>query len=259
MSAYVLDDQKQITELSFLSIYPISIVQDKTDSKICPYNDNNNTNNRRVGAPPPLPNLPAGRRPPVPAPPPPPDLEQYWASLYEGLPVGANPTIPARDLGRLRPFVHTDVGLQVLARPGAQSIEFRHGRIHTHQITMHRASYINALLIQSQGIRPPAPCSRCRDGTGGVFPEYHHLPGAFGGICANCKWPDAGSSCTVRDSAWGVLREAQPPMPVIGRGLPAPGASCTDPIVVGEEGEEEEEEEEVVVVPVSLTRPDPPP
>ncbi|GKZ75275.1 hypothetical protein AnigIFM50267_004304, partial [Aspergillus niger] len=205
---------------------------------MCPYSDNNNnTNNRRVGAPPPLPNLPAGRRPPVPAPR---DLQLYWDSLYEGLPVGANPTIPARDLGRLCSFVHTDVGLQVLARPGAQSVEFRHGRIHAYQIAMHRASYINALLIQSQGIRPPAPCSRCRAGTGGVFPECRHLPGAFGGICANCKWPDAGSSCTVRDSAWGALREVQPPMPVIGRGLPAPGASREDAIVVGEEGEEEE-------------------
>ncbi|BCS00008.1 DUF3716 domain-containing protein [Aspergillus luchuensis] len=192
--------------------------------------------------------------PPAAVRPSPPDLERYWASLYEGLPVGANPTIPARDLGRLRPFVHTDVGLQLLARPGARSVEFRHGRIHAHQIAMHRASYINALLIQSQGTRPPAPCSRCRDGTGGVFRECRHLPGAFGGICANCKWPDAGVSCTVRDSAWGALREAQPPMPVIGRGLPAPGASRTDPIVVGEEGEEEE----VVIVPAPPRRPDPP-
>ncbi|KAL7653318.1 hypothetical protein ACMYSQ_008034 [Aspergillus niger] len=216
-------------------------------------NTNNNNSLRpgggRVGAPPPLSNR-VGRHPPVEAPP---ELAQYWNSLYEGLPIGRNPTIPARDLGRLRPYMHTAVGREVLARSGARSVEFRHGRIHAYQIAMHRPSYINALLIQSRGSRPPAPCTRCRDGTEGVFPGCRHLPGAFGGACANCKWPDAGSGCSVRDSEWGAVQESQLPMPIIGRELPAPGASRTNPIILGwreGEGEEEEEEEEDEVVPV---------
>ncbi|PYH67138.1 DUF3716 domain-containing protein, partial [Aspergillus vadensis CBS 113365] len=100
-----------------------------------------------------------------------------------------------------------------------QSVEFPRGRIHAYQIRTHRPSYINVLLIQSQGSRPPAPCTRCRAGTGGVFPKCRHLPGAFDRACANCKWPDAGNSCSVRDSAWGALRESQLPMPIIGRGF----------------------------------------
>ncbi|PYH49355.1 DUF3716 domain-containing protein [Aspergillus saccharolyticus JOP 1030-1] len=203
--------------------------------------NNNNNNTLRPAS------RRAARRPPNYTPPGvyvPPDLRRYWDRLYEGLPEGRNPVIPRGDLGMIAPYVHTNVGRTVLASYEARDVEFRYGRIQAYQIASHRPSYINALLIQSLGSRPPEACISCRTSQAGPFPECHHLPGAFDGACANCKWPDAGSRCSIRDSAWGAVRPANPPTPIIGRGSPAPGAR-TNPILLGFE----EEEEEVVLVP----------
>ncbi|KAL3475664.1 hypothetical protein BJX99DRAFT_229429 [Aspergillus californicus] len=35
-----------------------------------------------------------------------------------------------------------------------------------------------------------------------VFLDCQHVPMAFGGCCANCKWPDYASQCSVRDENW---------------------------------------------------------
>ncbi|RDH19300.1 hypothetical protein M747DRAFT_306465 [Aspergillus niger ATCC 13496] len=43
------------------------------------------------------------------------------------------------------------------------ALEFRHSRIQAHQIDMHRFSYINALLIQTQGVCLPEPCTKRDD------------------------------------------------------------------------------------------------
>ncbi|RDK37633.1 hypothetical protein M752DRAFT_223672 [Aspergillus phoenicis ATCC 13157] len=45
------------------------------------------------------------------------------------------------------------------------ALEFRHSRIQAHQIDMHRFSYINALLIQTQGVCLPEPCTKRDDHT----------------------------------------------------------------------------------------------
>lgn len=34
------------------------------------------------------------------------------------------------------------------------------------------------------------------------FIECHHIPGAFSGACANCKWPDLAHQCSVQDELW---------------------------------------------------------
>lgn len=64
-------------------------------------------------------------------------------------------------------------------------------RITPEQVRHARASYVNALLIQSRGVLMEAHCTRCQAGRG-PFPECH-VQGHFGGCCGNCKWPDAAA------------------------------------------------------------------
>ncbi|KAL4958604.1 DUF3716 domain-containing protein [Aspergillus stella-maris] len=79
---------------------------------------------------------------------------------------------------------------------------------------MARDSYINALLIQSRGQYLEVPCTTCQNVRGQLaFPECRHVPGAFGGACGNCKWPDHGLRCSVRDENWlavGAVGNGQP-------------------------------------------------
>ncbi|KAE8334105.1 hypothetical protein BDV24DRAFT_170591 [Aspergillus arachidicola] len=103
---------------------------------------------------------------------------------------------------------------------------------------MHRPSYVNTLLIQSRGHRLAEPCTRCRRGQGRLlFPECRQVPGAFGGACANCKWPDKASQCPVRDELWqplGDLREG-PQTGGSGRRPRGLGSSQDNPINVDAE------------------------
>lgn len=126
--------------------------------------------------------------------------------MYENLPPGQNPILPTSRLDLLAPFVHTDEGRRMLRSLPGEDVAFIRGRISARQIQMHRLSYVNAILIQSRGRRLAVPCTRCRSGQGRlVFPECRQVPGAFGGACANCKWPDKASQCSVRDEFWHSL------------------------------------------------------
>ena len=103
------------------------------------------------------------------------------------------------DVGQqqLAPFIHTAPGRVVLALPG-QDVDFVRGAISPPQIGQHRASYINAILIQSRGRAEPQACTQCRAPRPGLrpFPVCHRLAGHFGGACANCKWRDHGARCS---------------------------------------------------------------
>ena len=103
---------------------------------------------------------------------------------------------------QLRPYVHNVLGDEVLALPG-RDVAFVYGRISAHQIGTHRPSYVNAILIQSRGRRGVHSCVSCRNAIPGPrpFPECRRVPGHFGGACANCKWRDHASRCSVRDGA----------------------------------------------------------
>lgn len=97
-------------------------------------------------------------------------------------------------------FVHNTVGRAVLALPG-QDVEFVRGSITPNQVGSHRPSYINAILIQSRGAAAQPACGACAAARPGLrpFPECRRVAGHFGGACANCKWRDHGSRCSVRD------------------------------------------------------------
>ena len=101
---------------------------------------------------------------------------------------------------QLTPYVHSSQALRVLALPG-QDVEFIRGCITPIQISTHRPSYLNAILIQSRGRTLGLPCLACRSERSGLrpFPECRRVAGHFGGACANCKWRDHASRCSVRD------------------------------------------------------------
>ena len=129
-------------------------------------------------------------------------LEAQFCCLYDTTPPGRHPVLPIGGTSLLSPYVHTSTGRILLSLPG-EDVQFVRGSIFASQIQQHRPSYINALLIQSRGVVLAQPCTNCRHGQGmKPFPECRHVPGAFGGACANCKWPDWASQCSVRDEYW---------------------------------------------------------
>lgn len=96
---------------------------------------------------------------------------------------------------QLAPYVHSGPGRAALAIPG-RNVRYNPRRILPHQVGLHRASHVNAVLIQSRGIRVP-PCTSCKGALGTkLFPECRRLPGHFGGACGNCKWLDRAARCS---------------------------------------------------------------
>ncbi|OJD22097.1 hypothetical protein ACJ73_06562 [Blastomyces percursus] len=93
---------------------------------------------------------------------------------------------------QLNLFAHSPQSRAVLALPG-QDVVFVRGAITEVQVRSHRASYINALLIQSRGRPEPHACTACRGGPGlRPFPECRRLPGHFGGACGNSTMVSGG-------------------------------------------------------------------
>ena len=113
------------------------------------------------------------------------------------VPIGQNPRLGVAQQ-QLASWVHGVPGNSVLALPG-QHVDFVVGAIQPCQIGQHRASYINAILIQSRGQPPPQACTQCQSPCPGLrpFPVCHSLRGHFGGSCGNCKWRDYGSQCSL--------------------------------------------------------------
>jgi len=95
---------------------------------------------------------------------------------------------------QLAPYAHSPQSRGVLALPGVD-VTFVLGRITPEHIRSHRPSYINAVLVQSRGVRPVRRCVQCTNRLS-PFPECRHVPGHFGGACANCKWRDGGRKCS---------------------------------------------------------------
>ena len=125
--------------------------------------------------------------------------------MYDSLLPGQRPRLPTGTPGLIDSFVHGTKGRQLLHAIDGIDVEFNHGRIRPRQIEQHRPSYIHAILIQSRGRTLAQPCTSCRGELGSrVFPECRHVPGFFGGACANCKQPDRAIGCSVRDENWTV-------------------------------------------------------
>ena len=82
-------------------------------------------------------------------------------------------------------WVHSPQGRVVLALLG-RIVPILRGAIRPEQVGLHRASYINGILIQSRGIVQDPPCVQCVQQLR-LFTECRRVPGHFGGCCGNCK------------------------------------------------------------------------
>jgi Protein of unknown function (DUF3716) len=102
----------------------------------------------------------------------------------------------------LAPFARNVRQQAVLALPGINVAITVGGPVTAQRIFGMRASYINALLIQSHGVIV-ANCTSCQAALAAghplPFPQCRRLTGHFGGACGNCKWPDHAARCSVRD------------------------------------------------------------
>lgn len=92
----------------------------------------------------------------------------------------------------LRTFCHTTAQKEVWRFP-AFEFAVRKGSLSVAQIRTGRASYVNALLIASRGLRQHTACEK---NTRAVFGEDVRVPGFWGGSCAGCKWRDGAASCS---------------------------------------------------------------
>ena len=72
---------------------------------------------------------------------------------------------------------------------------FVRGSITPQQLSTHRPSYVNAILIQRGGVLVPAGCNECQRRGLTPFPECRRIVGHFGGACGNCKWRDHAARC----------------------------------------------------------------
>jgi len=68
------------------------------------------------------------------------------------------------------------------------------------QVRTHQLLYINAILIQSQGVLVSAGCANCQARSMALFSECHHTPEHFSKCCSNCKWRDHTHCCSVRNN-----------------------------------------------------------
>jgi hypothetical protein len=114
-------------------------------------------------------------------------------------PAGQDPVL--RVAGQqMATFAHNSLQRAVLALPG-RDVPFVRGAITPAQVSTHRPSYINAILIQSRGVLVPGGgCLHCRTRGSRPFLECRRLPGHFGGSCGSCKWRDHAERCTAKDN-----------------------------------------------------------
>jgi len=65
------------------------------------------------------------------------------------------------------------------------------------QVRIHQSLYINAILIQSQGVLVSAGCLNCQTHGMTPFLKCHHTSEHFSECCSNCKWRDHMCHCFV--------------------------------------------------------------
>jgi len=68
------------------------------------------------------------------------------------------------------------------------------------QVRTHQLLYINAILIQSQGVLISASCTNCQTCSMTLFSECRHTSEHFSECYNNCKWCDHAAHCSVRNN-----------------------------------------------------------
>jgi len=68
------------------------------------------------------------------------------------------------------------------------------------QVRTHQLSYINAILIQSQGVLISVDCLNCQAHDMALFLKCHHTSEHFDECCRNCKWCYHTHHCFIRNN-----------------------------------------------------------
>jgi hypothetical protein len=92
------------------------------------------------------------------------------------------------------------------------------GAVTPQQVSSHRPSYINAILIQRAGTSQTPACLQCQRRGMRPFPECRRTPGHFSGCCGNCKWRNHALRCTIRDAQQRDVESSSDDDPDLGQG-----------------------------------------
>jgi hypothetical protein len=100
---------------------------------------------------------------------------------------------------QLTEFVHSASNLRLLAL-SRLNVKFVRGSIILNQISTHRSSYLNVILIQSRERTMRQSCLACRSETSSFrsFSKCRRAVEHFDEACVNCKWRDHVNRCFVR-------------------------------------------------------------
>ena len=112
-------------------------------------------------------------------------------------------------LQQLQPWVQSTSGQALYRLPGVNVQVNPQGPCMATSIDLMWPSYVNAVVIQSQGQAPSTgPCTGCSqlstDPGRKPFLKCHHISSHFNGACGNCKWPNHAACCSVWDSGPGA-------------------------------------------------------
>jgi hypothetical protein len=121
-------------------------------------------------------------------------------------------------------LLHNSLQVAIHALPG-RDVPFLAGAVTPQQVSSHRPSYINAILIQRASTSQNPACLQCQRRGMRPFLECRRTPGHFGGCCGNCKWRDHGSQCTIRDAKQRDVESSSDDDSDPGQGQPNPGQS----------------------------------
>jgi len=101
--------------------------------------------------------------------------------------------IDQQQLAQYAHFLQTRVILVLLS----VNVLFVQLHITLNQVRTHQLSYINVILIQSQGVLISAGCLNCQAHSMMLFSECRYTSEHFDECCSNCKWHDHVCCCSV--------------------------------------------------------------
>jgi len=90
------------------------------------------------------------------------------------------------DQQQLAQYTHFSQTRAILVLPDV-NVLFVQLHITLNQVRTHQLLYINAILIQSQGVLVSAGCVNCQAHSMALFSECRHTSEHFSKCCSNCK------------------------------------------------------------------------
>jgi len=103
------------------------------------------------------------------------------------------------DQQQLAQYAHFSQTRVILALFGV-NVLFIQLHITLNQVRTHQLLYINAILIQSQGVLISVSCLNCQAHGMTLFLKCRHTSEHFDECCDNCKWHDHACRCFIHNN-----------------------------------------------------------